>query len=76
MNRKLLTLVGLALILGGCLALFYREIHYTRQERILDAGPFKASMATPRTISIHPVIAGLAVAGGVGLVIAGARKRD
>ena len=76
MDRKLLTLFGLALILGGCLALFYREIHYTRQEKILDAGPFKASVDTQKSIAIHPAIAGLIVAGGVGLVIAGARKRD
>jgi hypothetical protein len=70
----MLTFVGLALILAGCLALAYREIRYTRHEKVLDVGPLKASMDVPESLNIPPVVGGLIVAGGVVMVVLGVRK--
>ena len=74
MSLKVLTLLGLALILAGCLALVYREINYTKREKVLDLGSIEASMDRDKSIPIPPVVGWSLVAGGVVLVIAGARR--
>jgi len=74
MTKRMLTFVGLALILAGCLALAYQEIRFTRREKVLDVGPLKASMDMPENFEIPPVVGGLIVGAGVLLVILGVRK--
>jgi hypothetical protein len=74
MAKRILTFLGLALILAGCLALAYREIRTIRREKVLDAGPLQASMEVPESYDIPPTIGGLIVAGGVVLVVFGVRK--
>jgi uncharacterized membrane protein len=74
MSKRVLTFVGLALILAGCLALVYQEIRYTRREKVLDVGALKASLDVRESYDIPPVVGGLIVAGGVVLVILGVRK--
>jgi len=74
MTKRMLTLLGLALILAGCLALAYQEIRYTRREKVLDVGPLKASVDVPERYDIPPVLGGLVAAAGVVLVVLGVRK--
>ena len=64
----------MALILAGCLSLAYREIRYTRREKVLDVGPIKASMDVPESLNIPPLVGGLIVAGGVVMLVLGIRK--
>jgi len=66
--------MGLALILAGCLALAYREIRYTRKEKLLDLGPLNATMNVQDSLNIPPIVGGLIVAGGVVMVIFGVRR--
>lgn len=73
---KLVLVVGIVLIVLGALALAYQGITYTTQEKVLDVGPFKATVETEKTIAVPPLVGGLAVAVGVVLVIVGARKRS
>jgi hypothetical protein len=74
MTKRMLTLLGLALILAGCLALAYREIRHTRREKLLDAGSLQASMVVPESYDIPPAVGGLVIAGGVVLVVFGVRR--
>jgi hypothetical protein len=74
MSRKVLTLLGLALILGGCLALAYREISYKKREKVLDIGSLEASVDREKKIPIPGYAAWGMVAGGVILILAGARR--
>jgi len=74
MKKNALTLLGLALILARALALAYQGISYTRKEKLLDAGPFKASVNTRETIRIPLWLGGLVLAGGVVSLVAGVRK--
>jgi len=74
LTKRILTFVGLALILAGCLALAYREIRYTRKEKLLEMGPINASMNVPESLNIPPIVGGLIVAGGLVMVILGVRK--
>jgi hypothetical protein len=71
---KLVTLVGVALIVLGVLALAYQGITYTAREKIIDLGPLKASVDKEKSIPLPPIVGVVALAGGVVLVIAGARK--
>ena len=71
---KPVTLVGVALIILGVLALAYQGITYTTREKVIDLGPLKASVDKEKSIPLPPIVGALALAGGVVLVIVGARK--
>lgn len=71
---KPVLLIGLILIIPGALALTYHGITYTSREKILDLGPFQASAETRKTIPLPPLFGGLALAGGIVMVIAGRKK--
>jgi hypothetical protein len=71
---KPVTLVGIALIILGVLALVYQGITYTTREKVIDLGPLKASVDKEKNIPLPPIVGVLALAGGVVLVIVGARK--
>ena len=71
---KPVTLIGIALIIVGVLALAYQGITYTTREKVIDIGPLKASVDKEKTIPLPPILGALALAGGVVLVIVGARK--
>jgi uncharacterized membrane protein len=69
-----ITLVGIALILLGVVAFAYQGITYTSREKIIDIGPFQATADTQKTIPISPLLGGLALVGGIVLVVVGAKK--
>ena len=69
-----ITLVGIALIVLGVVAFAYQGITYTSREKIIDIGPFQATADTQKTIPLSPLLGGLALAGGIVLVVAGAKK--
>jgi len=68
--------VGIFLIVLGGLALAYRGFDYTHQEKVLDLGPIHATAEEQKHVSIPPVLGGLVLAGGIALVIVGARKKS
>ncbi|MFY9803334.1 MAG: hypothetical protein WA211_15210 [Candidatus Acidiferrales bacterium] len=72
---KSLSLLGILLVVLGALALAYHGINYTRHERVLDLGPLHATEDTPEHIPLSPVLGGLALAGGVVLLVAGNKQR-
>ena len=71
---KPIMLIGLALIVFGIGALAYQGITYTTREKIIDLGPIEATADTKKTIPLSPIVGGLAIACGVGVVIIGRKK--
>ena len=71
---KSITLVGIALIVIGIVAFAYQGISYTSREKVIDIGPLQASVDTQKTIPLPPILGGLLVAGGIVLVVVGAKK--
>jgi len=71
---RLVTLVGIVLIILGVLALAYQGITYTTREKVIDLGPLQASVDKKKSIPLPPIVGAVALAGGVVLVIVGARK--
>jgi uncharacterized membrane protein len=69
-----ITLVGIALVLLGIVAFTYQGITYTSREKIIDIGPFQATADTQKTIPLSPLLGGLALVGGIVLVVVGAKK--
>lgn len=68
-------IVGIVLIVIGVIALAYGGISYTKREKVLDIGPIEATTETRETIPLPPLLGGLALAGGVVLLIVGSRRR-
>ena len=56
------------------MALAYQGFTYTHQEKVLDVGPIRATAEKHDRISIPPVLGGLALAGGIALLVFGAKK--
>jgi len=71
---KATTLIGIALIILGVVALAYQGITYTTRETVVDLGPLKATVDKDKKIPLPPIVGVLALAAGVALVIVGARK--
>jgi uncharacterized membrane protein len=69
-------MIGILLIVLGGLALAYQGFNYTKQEKVLDVGPIHATAEEQKHVSIPPLLGGLALAGGIILVVAGARKNS
>ena len=69
------TVIGIILIVVGVLALAYRGITYTSRKKVLDIGSIQATTKTEKTIRLPPVLGGLALVGGMVLVIAGSKKK-
>ena len=74
MNLKLITIVGIALIILGVIALAYQGITYTTREKVVEIGPLEATTETKKTIPLPPALGALALAGGIALVIVGAKR--
>lgn len=67
-------IIAIVLIAIGAISLAYQGITYTTREKILDLGPIKATADKERTIPLPPILGGLALAGGVVLLVVGARR--
>ena len=73
---KSILLVGILLIVLGGLALAFQGFTYTHQAKVLDVGPIHATAEEHEHVSIPPLLGGLALVGGIVLVVAGARKNS
>jgi uncharacterized membrane protein YidH (DUF202 family) len=72
---KAASVVGIFLVIVGVISLLAGRITYTRKETVLDLGPIEAQTETRETIPLPPLVGGVALAGGVLLLVIGARKQ-
>jgi hypothetical protein len=72
---KPLSIAGIALIVLGLAALAYQGFSYTTRETVIDIGPIQATAERRKTVPLPPVFGIVAVVAGVGLLVAGSRKR-
>jgi hypothetical protein len=68
---KLITLSEILLIALGVFSFVFGEFTYNKRGKIAEIGPIEATKETQKTIAFSPIFGGLAVAGGIGLVIMG-----
>jgi len=68
------SLVGILLIILGIVAFVYGGFSYTKRERVLDMGPIHATAEERHTVPIPRILGGIALVGGIVLLVAGTRK--
>lgn len=71
---KTYTLTGIILILIGIAALAYQGITYTTREKVVDVGPIHMTADKTKTIPLPPIWGGLALVGGIVLLVMGNKK--
>jgi hypothetical protein len=67
-------IAAIVLIVLGAISLAYGGISYTRREKVLDVGPIQATAEKHETIPLPPVLGGIALAAGVGLLLLGPKR--
>jgi hypothetical protein len=71
---KLLSLLGIALVVLGVVALAYQGINYNRQRDVLNLGPLHVTTENHQTLPLPPILGGMALAAGAALLVTGTRK--
>jgi hypothetical protein len=71
---KTYTMIGIILIVIGVIALAYQGITYTTREKVVDIGPIQMTADKTKTIPLPPIVGGIALLGGIVLVVVGGRK--
>jgi uncharacterized membrane protein len=72
---KTAAMVGILLIVLGVISLAYQGITYTRQKQVVKLGPIQATETTKERIPLPPILGGIALVGGIVLVIVGSRSK-
>lgn len=72
---KTASIAGVVLIVLGIIGLAYGGIHYKTRQRVFDAGPIHATREKHETVPIPPVLGGIALVGGIVLLVVGAKQR-
>ena len=67
-------IAGILLVIVGLVSLIWGGISWTREEKVLDIGPFEATTRERETLPMPPIIGGLLLAGGVVLLVLKPRK--
>lgn len=73
---KVATLLGIILIALGIFGFVTGGFSFTRREKVLDVGPIEATAETEDRVPISPILSGIALVGGLVLVVAGTRRRS
>jgi hypothetical protein len=71
---KIYTLLGIILIAVGIMAFAYQGITYTTREKVVDLGPVHMTAERTRTLPLTPIVGGIALVGGIVLLITGSKK--
>lgn len=66
---------GIVLIVLGALALGYQGIDYTRQKDVVNVGSLHVTTESHEQIPLPPILGGLALVGGIVLLVMGTRKK-
>ncbi len=65
------SLAGIVLIILGLISLIYQGITYTSEETMVEMGPVAIAAKEHKTIPLPPLLGGVMLASGVGLLIVG-----
>lgn len=68
--KRLMTAVGIILILLGSVTFIYRSVTYKSEENVIKVGQLKVSAEENKNIYFDPLVSGLIIVAGVVLLIA------
>jgi drug/metabolite transporter (DMT)-like permease len=72
MNGK--SILGIALIVLGVLALAYQGFSYTVPKDKVDVGPLHVTKDEHHTVPLPPIVGALALVGGIAVLVLGREK--
>ncbi len=67
-------IMALVLIALGIIALVYQGISYQSQDRVVDLGPLHVTAERTHTLPLPPIAGGVALLGGIALLIFDRKK--
>ncbi|HET7602146.1 MAG TPA: hypothetical protein VFK36_03955 [Gemmatimonadales bacterium] len=70
---KVATLVGILLLILGIIGFVAGGFSFTRNKTVIDAGPVQVTGKSREHVPLSPILSGLAVVGGIVLIVAGAK---
>lgn len=68
-------LAGIVLIILGILVLTYHGIRYTDRDKLIDIGRLKVTTSVKKTFPVPPVVGGIALVAGIGLILTDRRRK-
>lgn len=71
---KTTTIAGIILVVVGVISLAYQGITYTTTKKAVELGPIQVTKEEKHTIPLPPILGGLALAGGVLLIVIGGKR--
>lgn len=69
------TIIGAILILVGIVGFAMGGFSFTHEKKDVDLGPIQVSHEQKKTVPIPPILSAVALLGGIGLVVVGARSK-
>jgi uncharacterized membrane protein YidH (DUF202 family) len=75
LNMKVRYVVGIALVVIGLVSLLLGGFRWTQEKTVVDVGPLKATTTEHKTLPIPPIVGGLALAGGIVLLVVPSKRR-
>jgi hypothetical protein len=66
--------LGIVLIIAGILMLIFRSFSFTKEEKVIDAGPLEINKKENKTIGWPVYAGGIAMAAGVIILVASRKK--
>jgi hypothetical protein len=63
------TILGIALIILGLVALASQGLTYTTRKKVIDIGPLQATKEDRHTIPLPPILGALALVGGIVVIV-------
>lgn len=67
------TILGIALVIIGLVALAYQGLTYTTQKKVIDIGPIQAMKEEHHTIPLPPILGALALVGRIVVIVSDRR---
>jgi uncharacterized membrane protein len=73
---KTIARIGILLIVLGGFVLAYHGFTYNHPENVVDIGSFHATVERHHRYPIPPILGGLALVGGIVLLVAGVKRNS
>lgn len=68
-------IAGLVLVVIGIVALVWGGVFWTDRDTVIDAGPLTVTTEDREGVALPPVVGGIALVGGIVLLVLPATKR-
>jgi hypothetical protein len=73
--KRIISIIGIVLIIVGILALFYEGYTYTKHEKVAQLGDIQVTADTKETVYFSPIWGGISLAAGIVLVVVARRTK-